>query len=231
MAKIVEPPVLLSRILTFVLATSVIVLGTLVFTLFKMIPLERPEVFFLSTPTRSTNVVIEPLIPDSSNEKAFDFYQRSFIREYVIARNTLSNNPSTTRANWSRVVIPWSSKEVASAFTQTRIYKDFTFGERMPNASCSVNFSSSNNDNPIARISSNARSAIYNVKFTWICENSGGQMPQKFYTIQIKVQSDLVDKVSETLTNIEKLRDNPLGIQVVGYRVLDNINDPLDSDM
>lgn len=231
MAKIVEPPVLLSRILTFVLATSVVVLGSLLFTLYKMVPLERPEVFFLVTPTRSTNIIIDPLVPDASNEKAFDAYQRGFLQEYIIARNTLSTTAGITSDNWSKVVIPWSSKEIASKFIKTNIYEKFSIEGHMPDINCSVNFSSPDNDKPITRLSSNANGSVYNVKFTWICKNSGGQIPQKFYTIQIRLQSDIVNNVSETFANVEKLRDNPLGIQVVEYKVLDGDVDPLDSDV
>ena len=226
MTKVVEPPVLLSRILTFVLATSVVVLGALVFTLIKMIPLERPEVFFLRTPTRSANVIIEPLIPDSSNKNALNNYKAGFVREYVIARNTLSMSPGTTRKNWSRIVKPWSSNKVFEKLVQTRLYKEFAFGEQMPTVSCSVNFSSPNNDEPVLRMTNDT----YNVKFTWVCKNIGGQTTQKNYKIQIRIKSDLDEKSSGTLDYLEKLRDNPLGIQVVQYDVLDGRGDPLDSD-
>ena len=74
MAKVIEPPVLISRILTFVFATSVVVLITMAVALIKMMPLERPEVFFLSNRTTSVNAVIEPLVPDSTNEKALEIY-------------------------------------------------------------------------------------------------------------------------------------------------------------
>ena len=224
MQKVVEPQVLLSRILTFVLATSVVVLGAMVFTLMKMRPLERPEVFFLYTPTRSVNVVIDPLVPNADNQNSVYAYQRGFIREYVIARNTLSNNPAITRKNWSRIVQSWSSKDIYSKFTKTRLYNDFTLGEQRPTVSCSVNF---NNNDPVLRMSKDT----YHVNFTWICENIGGQTTQKNYTIQIKIQSDLDEKTSVTLGYLEKLRDNPLGIQVVQYNVIDGRGDPLDSDI
>lgn len=226
MAKIVEPPVLMSRLLTFVLATSVVVLAVMVFTLFKMIPLERPEVFFVYTPTRSANVVIEPLVPDSTNKNVLNNYQAGFIREYVIARNTLYTNSNITRKNWSRIVKTWSSNKVFSDFVKTRLYKEFALGEKIPNISCSVNFSSPTNDEPVLRMSNDT----YNVKFTWVCENIGGQTTQKNYKIQIKIQSDLDKNMSGTLDNLEKLRDNPLGIRVVQYDVLDGRGDPLDSD-
>jgi len=225
--KIVEPPVLLSRILTFVLATSVVVACAMVFTLMKMIPLERPEVFFVYTPTRSANVIIDPLIPSADNKNALNRYKDGFIREYVIARNTLSTNAATTRRNWSRIVKPWSSNNVFSKLVKYRLYKDFALGAQMPTISCSVNFSSPNNEDPVLRMSEDT----YNVKFTWICENIGGQTTQKNYKIQIKIQSELDKKTSGTLEILEKLRDNPLGIQVVQYDVLDGKTDPLDSDI
>ncbi len=226
MVKTVEPPVLLSRILTFVLATSIVVMCAMVFTLWKMIPLERPEVFFLQTPTRSANVIIEPLVPDNSNKNALNRYKAGFIREYVIARNTLSTQPGITRKNWSRIVKPWSSNKVFEKLVQTKLYKEFALGEQLPNISCSVNFSSPNNDEPVLRMSNDT----YNVKFTWLCENIGGQTTQKNYKIQIRIKSDLDENTSGTLDYLEKLRDNPLGIQVVQYDVLDGRGDPLDSD-
>lgn len=226
MAKIVEPPILMSRILTFVLATSVVVVLALLVTLWKMIPLERPEVFFLYTPTRSANIIIDPLVPNASNKNALNKYKEGFVREYVIARNTLYANSGMTRKNWLRIIRPWSSTKVYSAFTKTRLYKDFALGEQIPNVSCNVNFSSPTNDEPVLRMNNDT----YNVKFTWVCENIGGQTTQKNYTIQIKIQSDLDKKISGTMENLEKLRDNPLGIQVVQYDILVGHGDPLDSD-
>ena len=228
MAKTVEPPVLMSRILAFVLATSVVVLGALVFTLMKMIPLERPEVFFLYTPTRSANIVIAPL--DSNNKNALNYYKAGFVREYVIARNTLSMTPGTTRKNWSRIVKPWSSSKVFTNMSKSSLYKEFALGDKLPNVSCSVNFSSLNNDEPVLKMNNDT----YNVQFAWVCKNSGGQTTQKNYKIQIRIKSDLDEKVSGTLENLEKLRDNPLGLQVIQYESLGgsgfSSGDPLNSD-
>lgn len=229
-AKTVEPPVLMSRILAFVLATSVVVLGALVFTLMKMIPLERPEVFFLYTPTRSANVVIAPLVPDNSNKIVINRYKEGFVREYVIARNTLSTSPGITRKNWSRIVHPWSADNVFARMSETPLYKEFALGDQLPKVSCTVNFSSRNNDDPVLKMPND----VYNVQFAWVCKNIDGQTTQKNYKIQIKVKSDLDKKVSGTLENLEKLRDNPLGFQVVQYESLGGAGfasgDPLDSD-
>ena len=227
MAKIVEPPVLMSRILTFVLSAAIVVLAVLVFTLAKMIPLERPEVFFLLTPTRSTNVVIEPLETNSDNQRAIEDYIQGFIREYVIARNTLNINATISKNNWSKVVKPWSSNKVFSKFVSTILYKEYTLGEQAPKMSCSVNFPNTSKDKAVVKIENDT----YNVKFIWICENIGGQSAQKNYKIQIKVQSDLDKKMSGVFDNIEKLSVNPLGIQVTQYTVLDGKEDPLNSDV
>lgn len=230
MSKTVEPPVLISRILAFVLASSVVVLGAMTFVLMKMIPLERPEVFFLYTPTRSANVVIAPLVPDSNNKTAINRYKEGFVREYVIARNTLSAAPGITRKNWSRIAKPWSSDKVFNKMAETSIYKEFVLDDKLPNVSCTVNFSSQNNDKPVLKMNDDT----YNVQFTWICKNIGGQTTQKNYKIQIRIESDLDEKVSGTLENLEKLRDNPLGLQVVQYTSLGGAEfasgDPLNSD-
>ena len=232
MAKIVEPPVLMSRVLAFVLATSAVVLMALLVTLFKMIPLERPEVFFLFTPTRSTNVVIEPLSLDANDKKAIENYQEGFIREYVIARNTLYTNISLTRNNWAKVVKPWSSAKVFNALSKTAIYKNYNFDDQPNIVSCTVNFSTNNRDRAIIRTKNySANNNEYTVNFTWICENIGGQTTQKNYKIQIKVQSDLNKDTSNVLTNLEKLNLNPLGIQVTEYKVLSANGDPLNLDV
>ena len=227
MSKIVEPPVLMSRILMFVLATSVVVLGALVITLVKMVPLTRPEVFFLQTPTRSVNVVIKPLVPDQINQEALESYEKGFIREYIIARNTLNPNATTTRTNWTRVVKPWSSNKVFSDFTKTTIYHDYTFSNRAPQLSCSVNFPDSNRERAIIKTKDS-----FFVNFTWLCENISGQTTRKNYNIRIKVQSILDDDTPVTPENLKKLAENPLGIQVTEYEVQgNNKTDPLNSDI
>ncbi len=231
MAKVIEPPILMSRILVFVLATGIVVLATMGYTLLKMIPLERPEVFFLRTPTRSANLVITPMNSDSGNQNIMNLYKNGFVREYVIARNTLSTAPGYTGKNWSRIVKNWSDASVFSDFTKTRLYEEFAFGDQIPNISCDVNFVSQNNDNPVLPLNNDT----YNVNFTWVCKNISGQVTTKKFRIQIRIKSNLDENMSGTEENLEKLRDNPLGLQVVQYNVLDGKGfangDPLDSDV
>lgn len=208
----------------FVLATSVVVLGALVFVLVKMIPLERPEVFFVANATRSVNVVIEPFDPNTANDKAIGYYETGFIREYVIARNTLSDNVSVTRNNWKEVVKNWSNDNVYSNFTKTKMYRNYAFGGRVPNATCDVYFADPKKGNSVIKTGN----GDYTVSFTWICKNIGGQTTQKNYKIRIKIKSDLEKRMSGTLENLQKLKANPLGIQVVEYKTDD---DPLNADV
>ena len=223
-----EPPVLLSRALMFVLASSVVVLAALSITLIKMIPLERPEVFFLLTPTRSTNLTIEPMSPNVYNETTIENYKEGFIREYVIARNTIVNgtNSYITKDNWIKIVKPWSGAKVYDDFTDTKIYRQYLFNEQSPAKSCDVYFSNTNSDKAILNMGND----LYNVKFYWVCKNISGQTEQNFYKIKIRIQSELEKKTSELMNDITRLRDNPLGIQVVEYIIEDGKQDPLDSD-
>lgn len=226
-SKIVEPPVLISKVLTFVLAVSIVVLATLVFTLVKMAPLNRPEIFFLFTPSgHFTNMVIIPMVPDETNERMLDTYKKGFIREYIISRNTLyaGTNIGITRDNWAKTVEPWSSKQVWDDFVKTKLYKQYQFSNKSQSVSCSVNFSNTNNTPAVLDL----RNDTYDVNFVWICkdENSGRQTQPKNYKIRVRIQS-VLDK--QVVKDLEKLRDNPLGIQVVEYSVQNDKGDPLDS--
>lgn len=223
MAKMVQPPVLMSRIMTFVLATSIVVLAALVVTLYKMIPLERPQVFFLLTNNRPINTVIEPLVPDSTNEQAIENYEKGFVREYIITRNTLDTNAVLTRTNWTSIIRNWSSEKVYSALTKTELYKEYTLSDRPPMLSCLVNFID------VDKTASKTDYDEYVTNFMWICKNIGGQTVQKNYKIRLRIQSVLGKNASDTLENLNKLRNNPLGIRVVSYTVIEGEGDPLNA--
>ena len=230
MARVIEPPVLLSRILTFVLAASVVVLAVLVIALVKLAPLERPEVFFLVNNTLSVHTAIKPLVPDSLNERAINDYEEGFVREYIIARNTLVPNVALVTKNWSNVIKPWSSNRVYSALTRTTLYSEYTSSNTPPALSCSVNFIDKNKEQSVIKTGHDAKYDEYTVTFAWVCKNSGGQTTSKNYKIRIRIQSVLDDKALNTLENLNKLRDNPLGTRVIEYTVLSGNGDPLDSD-
>lgn len=230
MSKTIEPPVLISRVLAFVLATSVVVVLALVLTLTQMVPLERPEIFFLFTQTIPSNVVIMPMNPDSANQKTVINYKKGFIREYIIARNELKSGSETilTRENWETIVKPWSSPKVFSDLQNTTLYKRYTFGAVPPMLSCDVNFSNINDERAILQLDDEGNE--YSVNFVWICKNISGHIPPKNYKIRIRIQSELDKKVSGLVNNLEKLQNNPLGIRVVEYDIEEGETDPLNSD-
>lgn len=221
MAKIVEPPVLTSRILAFMLAASVVVLGVLVVTLIKMVPLERPEVFFVSASSSLSNVSIKGMEPDAEITQS---YEEGFIREYIIARNTLYQNTETTRNNWARIVKPWSSSDVFASLTKTNLYQTYTQENQLQPIECNVSFSS---------VAKTRRDWV--VEFDWICKNNSGQSVKKNYTIVIKLKSDI--SKDGPIEDLSRLRINPLGTQVISYEILDKNRsgakgeDPLNSDL
>ena len=91
----VEPPILLPRLMTFVFATAIVVLAVMGITLYKMFPLNRPQVFFLrARPSHTLEVTVRDIVPTDEN---LDFYKRAFIREYIKARNEITPNIADMR--------------------------------------------------------------------------------------------------------------------------------------
>ncbi len=214
----IEPPILLSRLMTFVLAGAIVVLGVLGYTLYKMFPLNRPQVFFLMTqPREDQKIMVSGLATTDENIK---WYKRAFIREYIKARNEIVPDGRVMLRKWNNdatgIVHTWSTDAVYDAFTQTNMWNaimnsapDFEF-------SCSVEFENG---------AVTPRTAdTFAVKFKYFCEDSGGQTAKKDYTIVLKLQMD----DTATLQWSDRL-DNPLGVRVSEYRVESGNGDPLDT--
>ena len=125
MQKRVKPPVLVSRLMTFVLATSIVVLGALAFTLYKMFPLNSPQIFFLTTTLRADqNIKLEQMPPKS---EYLDIYKKSWVREYIRHRNEILNNAKVMNKKWNSVdgVIKTMSVDgVYSDFANTFAFND-----------------------------------------------------------------------------------------------------------
>ena len=206
MAKVVEPPVLISRTQMFVLAASIVVLAVLSFTLYKMAPLTKPEVFFLRNPSGNVNYVLEQPSPKEREFK--NEYIDGFIRTYIIARNTIDDN---TGERWSDIVKLWSSVNVYERFRNTATYEYVKNNGPLFGVVCTVSFA----DKSVVPSSKNG----YLVWFERTCENSGGQISKKSYTINIVIRSYLDNKSSIILDELEKLENNPLGIQITEYEV------------
>lgn len=211
----IEPPVLLSRLLVFVFAGAVVVTFVMFMTLGKMFPLNRPEVFFITTKPENASVIqINELPPDNQN---LDLYKQAFVMEYVRARNEIEQNLSIMRQKWGSadgVIAAWSTPDVYNAFRKTGLYTaiiqdypDFAF-------ECNVNF----RGRPMQ-----LKQNLYTVKFEYYCSDNNGQTDIKDYTINVGVTMDDAAKIKWT----ERL-NNPLGVRVSEY-VVDGGADPLDT--
>ncbi len=213
--KSVEPPVLLSRLLTFVFSGALVMVLVLVVTLVKMFPLNRPQIFFLTTqPRADLEIRLHAVAPDAEN---IDIYKRSFIKEYVKARNEIIPNVGVMRRKWSNtadgIVNTWSTPDVYAGLTQTNMWTAFMNDVPDVEFYCPVEFNS---------IAPRAPDT-YAVNFTYFCTNSDGQNDKKDYTIIIRLESD----ENPTIKWGDRL-SNPLGIRVAEYRVESGNGDPLD---
>lgn len=218
MSNHVEPPVLLSRLMTFVFATAVVVLGTLAITLGNMFPLNRPQIFFLTTESRDDMDV--KLIEMPPVDKNLEDYKLAFIREYVRHRNEVYTNPAIMQEKWNNqngIVRKMSNDAVYQQFAKTDMF--FAIMSGMPgfDFQCPVNFEGA----PIYMSSDDA----YQVKIRYFCkDNSTGQTIPKDYTIKIVLEKD-TNKHIRWNDRIE----NPLGLRVEKYEIVAGDGDPLDT--
>lgn len=216
----VEPPILLSRLMIFVFAGMLVVLGVLGVTLYNMYPLDRPQVFFLlSAPKNDLRVVLAEMVPNDEN---LENYKLSFIREYVRARNEIVPDAREMRTKWNNdvdgVVYAWSTPDIYNAFTQTNMWNAWMSGVPDFDFSCSVEFENG------AIEYRNSENNEYAIKFRYFCSDSNRQMDKKEYKIKIKL--DMAD--GTTMKWVDRL-NNPLGIRVSEYVVESGNGDPLDT--
>ena len=216
----IEPPILLSRLLTLVFAATLVVLVVLVITLYKMFPLDRPEVFFLRTsnPT-DTEITLTQVIPNREN---MDQYKQAFIAEYIKTRNEIEPNIRTMANNWKKVKT-MSSPDIFAGFVNTAMYQEFLLrtangNDNHFNFSCTVEFSPGS----INKYTSDG--TTYTVDFKWFCTNSYGQTDRKDYRIKIKLVTDDAQNMKWT-----DHMENPLGLRVTEYSVESGNDDPLDA--
>ncbi len=214
----VEPPILLSRLLTFVFAAMLVVLGVLGVTLYNMYPLDRPQVFFLmSEPKNDLQIRLYEMVPIDEN---MDGYIRSFMREYVRARNEVVPDAREMRTKWGNdsngVVYAWSTPEVYSEFTQTNMWNAWMSGVPDFEFSCSVEF----DNGAIEPFNDNE----YTVKFRYFCADNNRQMDKKEYKIRMKL--DINDGTEMKWSD---RFNNPLGIRVSEYIIESGNGDPLNT--
>ncbi len=215
----IEPPILMSRILTFVFATMVVVMGIMGWTLYKIFPLDRPQVFFLKTvPTTNIDVTLNELPP---NDDFFEEYTQNFVREYIRARNEITADRGAMRTKWNNgvdgLVRLWSSDAVYADFIKTGMWNAI-MSDNVPERAfeCNVEFRRDNVE--MARMADGS----YSVKFRYFC-GDGIERVQSDYTINVKL-----DVTAPAEIHWADRRGNPLGIRVVGYKIESDNGDPLD---
>ena len=215
----VEPPILLSRLLTLVFAATLVVLAVLLVTLYNLFPLDRPEVFFLRTANSdATEITLTQIMPDSDD---LDRYKRAFIAEYVKTRNEIVPSVRTMEKNWGMqngAVKTMSTEDVFADFANTAMYQEFLLNNAVFDFSCSVEFS----PRPVNAYTSDG--STYTVDFKWFCTNSYGQTDRKDYRIKITLVTD-----DAQLTKWTDRMENPLGLRVAEYSVESGDDDPLDA--
>ena len=218
MQERIEPPVLLSRLLIFVFAGAVVVLAAMFFTLQNMFPLNHPQVFFLTNkPDNISNVQVKELNQDDASIEA---YKRTFITEYIRARNEIENNKAAMRQRWGSlggVVATWSDRNVYKAFQKTNMFSNIMSDRMDFNFVCPVEFV----NQPIKLNNEENR---YRVNIRYYCTDNNGQVTEKFYTIRIGIRKEDNSKAGWQ----EKL-NNPLGIKVYQYEIENNMGDPLNT--
>ena len=218
----VEPPVLLSRLMTFVLAGALVALGALGITLYKMFPLNRPQVFFLTTEVRDDlNVKLVELPPESTY---LDTYKTAFVREYIRHRNEVFTNPTVMQKKWNAqdgIVRITSTDDVYADLIGTSMFRAIMSGMPGFDFHCPVNFDGA----PMRMTDTATREVYYLTKIRYFCtDNNTGQTTPKDYTIKMKID----DEASKPLRWVDRI-ENPLGLRVIEYTIVEGDGDPLNT--
>ncbi len=220
MADRIEPPILMSRLMTFVFAASVVMAAVLFVTLYNMFPLNRPQIFFLFSQSRSDLEIRLAELPAEDNATNYDHFIRGFLREYVKARNEIVPNVAEMRKKWGNdsnsVMHAWSTPEVYEQLQSTNMWRAFMNDSPDFEFSCPVEFETG----AVSPFAENT----YDIKFSYFCADNDRQISKKNYTIRIKV-----DTTSEKNMKWRDILANPLGIVVSEYSVISGNGDPLNT--
>ncbi|MCL1785535.1 MAG: VirB8/TrbF family protein [Alphaproteobacteria bacterium] len=222
--RTVEPPALMSKIMTFVFAAALATAVVLVATLANIMPLNRTQIFFLtSQPLSNTEIRLKSFSVTDSN---IEIYKENFIREYIRMRNEIIPQISAMHARWCRRDCPvglWSAPDVFAEFARTGMW--LAVMEAAPNetfpATCRVEFIGNIDPYRPADGGDDTMSSEHLVRFRHFCFDNAGHEESKDYTIVIGIKFQPSVKWSDRL-------ENPLGILVYQYRMGPGLRDPLD---
>jgi len=218
----IEPPVLVSRIMTFVFVAAVITVVVLAATLVNLLPLQRTQVFFLTTqPRANTEIILQNYAINANN---MEILRESFIREYIKTRNEVIPTIRVMQNRWGtgdggRVHI-WSTPDVFSGFINTGMWQAISSADTDLDWRCRVEFT-----RPIVPYGAPPANQnavhLYLVSFRYFCFNDFEETPGRDYQVVIGIEFQPHIQWSRRL-------ENPLGLVVSEYRIVYGGNDPLD---
>ena len=227
MQRRIEPPILISRLMTFVMATALVVLGVLVFTFNKMFPIERPQVFLLNTQRLEDKKLIVSKISDTLSDEDIDVYKQLFVREYVRERNEIVPDIAVMRAKWanddSAIIRARSTDRVFGKFTETDMVNAIMNDQDEPfNIQCNVQFPK----NYSVVSPAGADNTVFDVHFKYICFQTQNPEISDDRDVYVRIKLQPIDKNKIKWAGRTK---NPLGLMVSDYIIPEGQNDPLDS--
>ena len=188
------------------------------FTLYNMFPLNRPQVFFLTTTVRDDqDIRLIEMQPSSEN---LDRFKKAFVREYIRHRNEVYTNPNAMLKKWNSedgAVRIMSTDAVYGQFANTTMF--IAMMSEMPDFdfTCPVSF---DEGTPVYL----ANEDMYQVKFRYFCADNTGRTYPKDYTIKVKLTTE-----DDTQIKWADRIQNPLGLRVSEYVVMSDNGDPLDT--
>lgn len=226
MADRIEPPILISRLMTFVFVATVVMSAVLFFTLYNMFPLKRPQVFFLLSQQRADRVITLTELQAKNDQQHYEYFIRGFIREYVKARNEIVPNIAEMRKKWNNdnnsVMYAWSSPAVYEQLQSTNMWRAFMNDSPDFEFECPVEFEYG----AVAPFQEDKNQKTYDVKFSYYCRDTDNnrQISKKNYTIRITLDTTPKEQMKwqDRLTN-------PLGIYVSEYSIISDNGDPLNT--
>lgn len=222
MQERIEPPILISRLMTFVMATSLVVLFVLVFTLDKMFPLNRPQVFVLSTQSLEDKQLTLTEFP--TDDAFLEQYNKQFILNYVRERNEITPDLAIMRAKWanspSGSIKARSTDAVFGEFADSDMVNAvYQVSDEPFNITCTVDFPL---NYPV--VLQTGTTDTYTVSFSYRC--SYGPMGEQQYERLVKLRIKLESTAKSAMRWVERM-ENPLGVRVSGYETTDGTQDPL----
>ncbi|MCL2737680.1 MAG: hypothetical protein FWE17_02355 [Alphaproteobacteria bacterium] len=221
--KTIEPPALMSRIITFVFAGALATTIVLAVTLANLMPLHRTQVFFLTTQLRENTVV--RLESFSVSESNIGIYKENFIKEYIRMRNEIVPAISAMHTRWGRgpggLVNLWSSNAVFADFMDTSMWIAIMNADEDTGWRCRVEFTRPIQPYRIAAQNDERQLSEHRVSFRYFCADNTGQTDPEDYTIVIGIEFQPAIRWFDRL-------ENPLGLIVSEYRVEAGRRDPLD---